>query len=209
MTIIAGYDSICSSRVMSFKDCVMSEKLLSDNDKMILLEHARQSLEAHFGLPVQEQSDVPESLFQPGVTFVTLTKDGELRGCVGALEAYQPLYDDVQEHALAAAFNDYRFPPLKKEELPDINIEISRLTQPSKLNYSKPDDLIGMLRPKIDGVVIQDGGRRATFLPQVWEKIPDTETFLCHLCAKMGADPYLWKVKHLTVSIYQVEEFHE
>jgi AmmeMemoRadiSam system protein A len=140
---------------------------------------------------------------------VTLTSRGYLRGCVGALEAYQSLAEDVCEHAVAAAFQDYRFPPVQARELKDIEIEISYLTQPEPLKYENPDALPKLLRPNIDGVVLRDGGRRATFLPQVWEKIPNPEEFLEELCMKMGAPADLWRRKRLNVMIYQVEEFHE
>jgi AmmeMemoRadiSam system protein A len=146
---------------------------------------------------------------EPGASFVTLTIQGYLRGCVGALEPYQSLVEDVCEHAVAAAFQDYRFPPLQAEEINNIEIEISYLTKPQTLEYGEPQDLPRKLRPKIDGVVLRDGMRRATFLPQVWEKIPNPENFLEQLCMKMGAPADLWRKKKLDVSVYQVEEFHE
>ncbi|RMG01222.1 MAG: AmmeMemoRadiSam system protein A, partial [Acidobacteria bacterium] len=137
------------------------------------------------------------------------TINGELRGCVGTLEAYQPLVEDVKEHVIAAAFHDFRFPPVSKEELPLIEIEISVLTKPERLNYNNPQELPKLLKPFEDGVVLAWGGRRATFLPQVWHKIPDTEKFLDHLCLKMGVNPQLWRREILEVWIYQVIEFRE
>jgi AmmeMemoRadiSam system protein A len=115
----------------------------------------------------------------------------------------------VIEHAIAAATQDYRFPPVQAAEIKKLEIEISCLTRTKILNYDNPSDLVKLLRPKIDGVVIRDGKRRATFLPQVWEKIPDPEEFLDELCMKMGSTPDLWRRKKLEVLIYQVEEFHE
>jgi AmmeMemoRadiSam system protein A len=144
-----------------------------------------------------------------GASFVTLTVHGDLRGCIGALEPYQPLAEDVREHAVAAALEDYRFPHVQENELAKITIEVSRLTVPLPLEYRDPDDLLAKLRPGVDGVILRDGFRRATFLPQVWEKIPDKAAFLANLCYKMGAAPDTWKRKHLEVLIYQVEEFHE
>ena len=149
------------------------------------------------------------SLQEPGASFVTLTRRGDLRGCIGALEAYQPLALDVQEHAVAAALDDYRFPPVRPAELGSIRIEVSRLTPPVPLEYQVSSDLLQWLRPKIDGVILKDGRHRATFLPQVWENISSPESFLDQLCMKMGAAPDAWRKKHLAVFTYQVEEFHE
>jgi len=131
------------------------------------------------------------------------------RGCIGALEPYQSLAQDVREHAVAAALEDPRFPPVNDRELGRINIEVSRLTRPVPLPYTDANDLLSRLRPHVDGVILRDSFRRATFLPQVWEKIPDPAEFLSNLCYKMGADPELWRRKHLEVLVYQVEEFHE
>ncbi len=142
--------------------------------------------------------------------FVTLTeRSGELRGCIGTLEAHQPLVEDVREHAAAAATLDYRFSPVMPDEVTELRIEISRLTTPLPLEYTSPDELPARLRPGVDGVILRDGGHRATFLPQVWEKVGDPEEFLAHLCLKMGAPANLWRRKKMDVLIYQVEEFHE
>jgi AmmeMemoRadiSam system protein A len=144
-----------------------------------------------------------------GASFVTLTVHGDLRGCIGALQATQSLAEDVREHAVAAALEDIRFPQVQEYELAKIQIEVSRLTIPMPLDYKDPEDLLTRLRPGVDGVILRDGFRRATFLPQVWEKIPDVSVFLANLCYKMGAAPDTWKRKHLEVLVYQVEEFHE
>jgi AmmeMemoRadiSam system protein A len=190
----------------------MSEDRLSLEERRLLLVQARQALTSGVsGAPQKPLNleDFPQKLRQPGVVFVTLTIDGQLRGCVGALEAYQPLVEDVREHAVAAALKDYRFPPVTQEEIPKISIEISRLTAPEPLAYDTPDDLLKKLRPGIDGVVVKDGLQRATFLPQVWEKLPSPIIFLEHLCQKMGAPSDLWRQKKLDIFTYQVEEFHE
>ena len=125
------------------------------------------------------------------------------------MEAYQPLAEDVREHAIAAAVEDPRFPPVDQSELNRINLEISRLTAPHPLEHASGDDLLKKLRPHVDGVILKDGPRRATFLPQVWEKIPDPFEFLERLCQKMGASPNTWRTKPLQVLIYEVEEFQE
>jgi uncharacterized protein len=185
---------------------------LTIKERSILLAQARLSIEAGVNDKSLEPLDLkefPDKLRKPGVVFVTLTIEGNLRGCVGALEAYQPLVNDVREHAFAAAFQDYRFPPVRPDELDNIVIEISRLTTPQPLAYVNTDDLLKKIRPGIDGVVLKDGLRRATFLPQVWEKLPSSASFLDHLCQKMGASADFWRHKKLEVLIYQVEEFHE
>ncbi len=191
----------------------MNEPTLSKEDQECLLELARQSItRAATGerfLPPQPDQ-FPARLQQPGATFVTLTtREGDLRGCVGALEAYQSLAEDVWEHAEAAACNDFRFPPVRAEEVDDLRIEISYLTPPVPLEYIDADDLVAKLRPGVDGVILRDGFHRATFLPQVWEKLPDPAAFLNHLCQKMGAPESLWRRKHLQIFIYQVECFEE
>ena len=190
----------------------MPVKPLDQEEKKLLLTIARQALEEAVkgrALPVLDLDQMTEPLQEIGASFVTLTIKGDLRGCIGALEAYQPLAIDVQEHAVAAGLEDYRFQPLRPDELSKIDIEISRLTPPVPVNYNDPEDLLSILRPGIDGVIIKDGRQRATFLPQVWEKIPSAVSFLNQLCQKMGAMPDTWRRKHLEILTYQVEEFHE
>jgi len=185
---------------------------LTESEKKYLLSLARETIEkALHNLPEPEIAleTLTPNLREFGASFVTLTRGGNLRGCIGSLEAYQSLALDVREHAYQAAFEDYRFHPLTEEEFPDVCIEISRLTAPVALEYENPADLPNLLKPGVDGVILQDGFRRATFLPQVWEQLPRVEEFLAHLCAKMGAPVDLWRKKKLGVSIYHVEEFHE
>ncbi len=190
----------------------MKPEPLTKDERDCLLQLARQSLTRGVtggDIPGIDLQSLPPRLRQPGATFVTLTEEGQLRGCIGALDAYQSIAEDVCEHAEAAALRDYRFPPVSSCELEDIHIEISYLTPPELLAYDNAEDLIRRLRPGIDGVLIRDGYRRATFLPQVWEKLPDPAVFLGHLCAKMGAPTNLWQRKHLDVFVYQVESFAE
>jgi uncharacterized protein len=185
---------------------------LTEQERTILLDLARRALMAaanRVPIPVVDLSTLPGRLCQTGATFVTLTKAGKLRGCIGTLEATLSLAEDVLEHAAAAALYDYRFPPVQPVEVDEIEIEISRLTAPSPLKYCSPENLMSQLRPGIDGVVVRDGRYRATYLPQVWEKIPDPEQFLNSLCDKMGVDHDLWRHKKIQVSTYQVEEFRE
>jgi AmmeMemoRadiSam system protein A len=185
---------------------------LTEEEKQTLLRLAREALTQGVNgrqlLPL-DLSTLTQHLRENGASFVTLTEQGELRGCIGTLEPYQPLAEDVREHAVAAAINDYRFPPVRSQEVSHIQIEISRLTLPNELIYQDPQELLKRLRPNIDGVVLRDGIRRATFLPQVWEKLPDPELFLTYLCQKMGMNGDRWRKRPLQVFTYQVEEFHE
>lgn len=185
---------------------------LSAEERQILLRLARQALEDGVrGKPLAplDWNTLPPRLREPGASFVTLTKEGELRGCVGALEAHQPLAEDVREHAVAAALEDFRFPPVRPEELPRIHIEVSYLTPLQPLEFDSPEELLTRLRPGVDGVVLRQGWRRATFLPQVWEQIPDPQEFLDHLCLKMGRPPGCWRSEGIEVWVYQVESFEE
>lgn len=191
---------------------MMIDAFISEIDKKKLLKIAREAItcalrnEQLVKIKLQEYSQL---LRDPGASFVTLTIQGKLRGCIGTLEANQPLVVDVQEHAVAAAMEDYRFPVVREEELQLISIEISRLTPVQLVDYSTHEDLISKIRVNVDGVLIKANGRRATFLPQVWEKVPDPEQFLSQLCMKMGATPGLWREKHLQIYTYQVEKFKE
>jgi AmmeMemoRadiSam system protein A len=185
---------------------------LTDEEKETLLRLAREALQqgvAGQPLPTLRMDSLTPTLRADGASFVTLTIAGELRGCIGALEPYQPLVEDVREHAVAAALEDPRFRPVSPDELDRIEIEVSRLTLPRDLEYSDSKDLLTRLRPHIDGVILRDGYHRATFLPQVWEKLPDKAEFLDNLCYKMGESPDTWRRKHLEVLTYEVEEFKE
>lgn len=185
---------------------------LTSTERNLLLALAREALEIGVKgrqLEPLDLQELPEKLCEDGVTFVTLTIGGHLRGCIGALQASQPLAEDVRYHTISAALNDYRFPPVRLSELDEINIEISYLIPPLPLEYENPDDLINQIRPGVDGVVIREGTRRATFLPQVWEKIPEPDDFMNMLCQKMGTHPNYWREKKLEVLTYQVEKFYE
>ena len=189
----------------------MEDKLTLE-EQQTLLRLARDAMERGVKgekLPPLDQSTLPPHLCEQGASFITLTVHGELRGCIGGLEARQPLAEDVREHAVASALEDPRFPPVREEELSRIQIEVSRLTRPIPLEYKDAKDLLSKLRPHVDGVILQDGFHRATFLPQVWEKIPEAAAFLDNLCYKMGVNSSVWRSKHLEVLTYQVEEFHE
>ena len=188
------------------------EEPLSKEERKILLKIARNALtNAVLNNPQEKPNprNYQGALAEKGATFVTLTIDGNLRGCIGTLEAYQSLVEDVHDHAIAAGLQDYRFPPVSPAELDRIAIEISRLTKPQKLAYSSPDDLVAKLHPGKDGVILAYKSYRATFLPQVWRQLPKTEEFLEHLCMKMGLMPDAWKTFPMDVFVYHVEEFSE
>lgn len=205
------------SKLQIRRECFQTSDFCMDNklspeERKYLLKMARNAIEAvvrgHNPQEIEYES-LSEKLKKPGATFVTITKFGKLRGCIGTLEAKKPLIQDTVEHAVAAAMHDFRFPPIDINELDDIHIEISRLTPPQDVKYSDSFSLLEELRPGLDGVIIKDGVSRATFLPQVWSKIPDKEEFMDHLCLKMGASPNLWRKGNMTVLTYQVEEFHD
>lgn len=155
------------------------------------------------------REDFPDVFNKKMATFVTITKHGQLRGCIGTVYAYQSLIDDVIKNAAASATRDYRFKPVSPEELGDIHIEISVLSELKEISCSDADELIAQIKPTRDGILIADGNDRATFLPQVWNKISSTSRFLENLCLKMGKDSSAWRTGNLTVYQYTVEEFHE
>ena len=140
---------------------------------------------------------------------MTVTIDGNLRGCIGHIIPRETLIEGIRENALNAAFRDPRFPPLTQEEFDQIELEISVLTLPQELMYTDAKDLLNKLRPGVDGVIIKKGYREATFLPQVWDQLPDKKEFLTHLCLKAGLPPHSWKTEKLVVSTYQVQAFEE
>ena len=151
-----------------------------------LLGIARQAIAA--SLAGKKDIDVPALpwLGQAGATFITLKKDGGLRGCIGSLQAARPLGMDVIENALGAAFRDPRFKPLTAQEWPQCEVEVSLLSPPKPLRFADEDDLIAQIKPGEDGLILECEGRRATFLPQVWEDIPDVRQFLAQLAMKAG-----------------------
>ena len=189
----------------------MARQIPAD-EKLIILELARDALEVaaeRRDLPPIDLSSLPAALQNPGASFVTLTKDNALRGCIGTLEVRLPLAEDVRQHAVAAALHDYRFPAIQADEVDDIRIEISVLTQPQPLEYKNPEELLKILRPLVDGVILTDGKKRATFLPQVWERVSSPSLFLSMLCEKATLPSDAWQKGDLQVFIYQVETIHE
>lgn len=172
-----------------------------------LLRHARAAIAEALGEPAPAAPDLA-ALHEPGATFVTLTQGGELRGCIGSLEAHRPLLDDVRANARAAALRDPRFPPLVASELARTRVEVSLLTPTEPLPVASEADACRQLRPGVDGVILTAGGRRATFLPQVWETLPETRRFLQELAAKAGL-PAGTRLAQCTMCRYRVEKWSD
>lgn len=145
-------------------------------------------------------SDYPDFLQAPGASFVTLRRRGQLLGCIGALQPYQPLGQDIADHAIAAAFDDPRFPPLS--DLTAVDVEISVLGPLHEFPAASYEDVVARL-PRV-GAVVEAHGRRGTFLPAVWEQLPTSEEFVAGLWRKAGLRPGTWPATLLT---YEVEEF--
>ena len=190
--------------------------VLSPVEGQCLIRLARMTIAERLGCPVDEeerrvlQTDLQNPIFtHGGGTFVTLKKEGLLRGCIGSLSSDAPLRDNVRQNALHAAFHDPRFSPLGPEEFPLIEIEVSVLTPPARLSYDSADDLLERLRPGSDGVILRKGAASATFLPQVWKQLPRREDFLSHLCLKAGLAALAWRKGGLQVETYQVQYFEE
>lgn len=172
-----------------------------------LLAIARAEISAALGRPLSAEVDAPW-LHQPGATFVTLTQAGELRGCIGSLEAHRPLLQDVKANALAAAFQDPRFMPMERNELELTRVEISLLSTATTLTFENEQDALAQLRPHIDGIVFEYRQYRSTFLPQVWEQLPDAETFMAHLKRKAGLTHDFWS-ESVRLSRYTVRKWKE
>jgi AmmeMemoRadiSam system protein A len=168
---------------------------LSAQDRDILLHVARAAIE--YGLQYRRPQAVSALDYSPALraqraTFVTLLMRGALRGCVGTLDAVRELVADVAHHAHAAAFSDPRFPPLSHYELEEISIHLSILSPPEDLFFDSEQALLSQLRCGIDGLILEDLGRRATFLPSVWESLPEPREFLCQLKRKAGLPADYW-----------------
>jgi AmmeMemoRadiSam system protein A len=165
----------------------------SDRDALLrlALHSIRYGLAHGCAIPV-DPADYSPALQAQRTSFVTLEKQGALRGCIGSLEAKHPLVVDVAENAFAAAFRDTRFTPLAADELPDLEVHVSVLSAQEGMDISSEQDLLAQLRPGIDGLVLEEGDRRATFLPSVWESLADPRDFVTHLKVKAGWNRSYW-----------------
>jgi len=190
------------------------EQLFSDEKGIVLLELARETIAARLGIlrenPDQLESRLTDTDFQsPRGTFVTLKINDRLRGCIGNLNPDKPVAEGIRANAINAAFHDPRFAPLTREEFDRVRIEVSLLSEPVPLEYNGGDDLLAKLVPNVDGLIIRKGAYGATFLPQVWEQLPDKKQFLRHLCMKAGLSADEWQKGDLHVLTYRVQYFEE
>lgn len=184
---------------------------LTDEQRSKLLQVARESI--HEGCKKNRPSPVDTGEFEMvlqnrGASFVTLKIEDALRGCIGTLEASQSLVQDVSIHAYAAAFSDPRFSAVTRDELELINISISVLTTAEKIDFEDEIDLLEKIQPDIDGLILEDGTHRGTFLPSVWKSLPEKNNFLQQLKRKAGMPENYWS-EEITVSRYHTVEFAE
>ena len=182
---------------------------LSESEKNSLLQLAKESISQ--GLKTGQPLAVNVQNYAPAFTenrasFVTLERRGQLRGCIGMLEAVRPLVQDIAENAFAAAFRDPRFPPLTAAEFADLAVHISILSPAEPLHFSSEQDLIAQLQPGLDGLILQEGHHRGTFLPSVWEQLPTPQQFLQHLKQKAGLPSHYWS-DTVKVSRYRTDRF--
>ncbi len=211
-TRVVGYASIAFYGGSSMKKHAASLQSLDEGQGQTLVKLARQTIAQRLGK--RSTKIDPDVLADPAFqenrgTFVTLTINKQLRGCIGNLEGRDSIAAGVKRNAVNAAFHDPRFAPLKADELDRVDIEVSILTEPRPLEYRDSNELISKLRVHVDGVILQKGSAGATFLPQVWEQLPKPEDFLSHLCVKAGLSADRWKKEHLDISTYQVQYFEE
>jgi len=190
-------------------DHTPTEKIITHEHKgRILLPIARAVISDALGRQSEYVNENQPWLHEKGASFVTLTMNQHLRGCIGSLEAHRPLLLDVKANAYAAAFRDHRFSPLTIAEFDTTEIEISLLSPQQPISFKNEADALAQLRPQIDGVVFKYGRYRSTFLPQVWEQLTDATTFMAHLKHKAGLHPEFW---HDDVELYSytVTKFKE
>lgn len=185
---------------------------INKEEGKFLVDLARGSIEYYLKYgKIPDIKDIPyKNLKKLSVSFVTIeTKYGDLRGCIGSITPHRPLYQDVIYNAISAATSDPRFYPLNLEELPNVKIKVSVLTYPVKVEYIDWKDLLNKVEPFKDGLIVKYKNFSATFLPEVWEKIPTKEDFLTHLCLKAGLPGDFWKTGLLEVYKYNTITFSE
>jgi AmmeMemoRadiSam system protein A len=187
-----------------------SSEVIPSSDEVLgsaLLLMARNAIGERFGIGPRAVGALPE-LLEAGATFVTLTQNGRLRGCIGSLEAQRPLVIDVAKNAIAAAFHDHRFAPLDEAEFDRTRVEVSLLTPAEPFPVTDEADALSRLRPGIDGLILSCGRRCATFLPQVWESLPEPRQFLAQLKYKAGLATDFWHAE-IRLARYGVRKWKE
>lgn len=185
---------------------------LPQSEQDYLLDLARKAIKRHLETgdkPEVDETEVPDSLKEVKGCFVTLNKNGNLRGCIGHIEPQEKLYKCMIDNAINAAVNDRRFSSVTSSELEQLDIEISVLTVPQELEFSSGEELKQKLRKKVDGVILKRGFHQSTYLPQVWEQMPDKEQFLTRLCRKGGMNGDCWQNTNTKVLTYQAFVFSE
>ncbi len=180
---------------------------MSIDEGEILLPIARSAIANKLGISLHADEGA-SWLADPCACFVTLMQQGGLRGCIGSLEAHRPLLADIKSNAVSAAFSDPRFAPLSKSELPDTVIEISLLSDAKAMEFRNEADALSKLRPGHDGVIFEFSRYRSTFLPQVWEQLPEPELFMAHLKRKAGLPREFWHPE-IRLARYSVTKFSE
>ncbi len=188
---------------------IESTAVYDANQRALLLDVAARSIARGLeqGIPLNlDPADYPEPLRAVRATFVTLELNHDLRGCIGVLEAFRPLVEDVALNAFAAAFEDPRFGRLRRDEYPGLTVKISILSPAEPMHFTSEADLLRQLRPGVDGLILRDRGHRGTFLPSVWEQLPAPEDFLSHLKRKAGLPLNHWS-DSLQVQRYSSESF--
>lgn len=183
--------------------------MIGPEQEQALLQLAEASIRhgLEHGRPLKPQlDDYDPALREPGASFLTLKREGELRGCIGSLSACRPLADDVAENAYAAAFSDPRFYPLQAGELFGLEIHISLLGEAEPMRFRSENDLLAQLRHGLDGLILEEGFRRGTFLPSVWEQLPEPKAFLHHLKLKAGLPVNYWS-STISISRYTTRSF--
>lgn len=209
---VVGYTVIAFYGGLSMQNRMDSLQSLNEEQGQILVKLARQTIEERLGkrsIKVDPDSMTDSAFKEKRGTFVTLTIKKQLRGCIGNLDSTVSIVDGIERNAVNAAFSDPRFPPLKADELDRVDIEVSILTEPQPLEYRDSRDLLSKLRVNVDGVILRKGSASATFLPQVWEQLPQPEKFLSHLCTKAGLPADTWRKGNLDILTYQVQCFEE
>ncbi|HET9024060.1 MAG TPA: AmmeMemoRadiSam system protein B [Burkholderiaceae bacterium] len=201
-------DGVVGYAALAFTAEEARDNAQNDERGEVLLAHARNAIESLFRRGNGKALRDAPFLDRPGATFVTLCRNGELRGCIGSLEAERPLREDVAANARAAALRDPRFEPLTERDLEGLSVEVSLLDAPQPLTFHDEDDLVRQLQAARDGVLLEYGRQRSTFLPQVWEQLPDPWDFLRHLKVKAGLSPDFWSLD-IRVSRYAVEKWSE